>query len=72
MDIQWMDHAMGTKAIAAYLGVSVKTVHNWRKREGLPSYRISTGKRGGKVIYMRAEVKKWLDEYKNRKHSVLI
>jgi uncharacterized protein YjcR len=72
MEIHMMDHAMGTKAIAAYLGVSVKTVHNWRKREGLPSYRISVGQRGGKIIYMRTEVRKWLDEYKDRKASILI
>lgn len=70
--IMVVDIPMGTQAVAAYLGVSVKTIHNWRKREGLPSYRISTGKRGGKVIYMRAEVKKWLDTYMNRKREVLI
>ena len=66
------DTAMGTKEIAAYLGVSPKTVHNWRKREGLPSYRISTGKRGGKVIYLKAEVCQWLNEYRNRVHKILI
>ncbi len=53
------DVLMGWKAIAAYLGKSVRSVQRWERDLGLPTHRIMTME--GSIAYARrSEVDRWL------------
>lgn len=49
-----------TKELCEWLKISPNTANNWR-RKGLPYVKI-----GNTVRYNKCDVKKWLDEYKNK------
>ena len=48
---------MTTRAVARLLCVVPKTVHRWRRRRGLPCFRVSRSA----LRYDRHEVRCWLD-----------
>jgi predicted DNA-binding transcriptional regulator AlpA len=53
-------HAITSKAAAAMLGLSHRTLANWRVQGRGPSHiKLSPGKRGA-VRYMRSDIEAWL------------
>jgi excisionase family DNA binding protein len=50
--------------IAQKYGVSKGTVTAWRKKLGLPAFRMSKGKRGGLVLFNPDEVDRWMSRFK--------
>ena len=57
----------GWKAIAGYMGLSVKTCKVWRKEYGLPVRSLP----GGKPVCLPGELDLWLVNYDNlwKKHK---
>jgi excisionase family DNA binding protein len=52
-----MSDRLTTSGVAKLLGVSSRTVEGWRlKSQGPPYTRL-----GGRIVYSRAEVNRWLD-----------
>ncbi len=58
------DRLMGWKAIAAYLGRDIRTVHRWELAENLPVHRLQHQRQGSAYAY-RSELDEW-----RRRHSV--
>jgi excisionase family DNA binding protein len=51
-----VERLLSTQDLADYLGVSLRTVYNWRYRsEGPPAIRV-----GGKVLFRESELQEWL------------
>ena len=59
------DRIEGVKAIADYLGISVRNVYRWRKL-GLPIYHMG-GHQGGRVYALKAELDEWVAKEQNSK-----
>ncbi|MBI4607498.1 MAG: helix-turn-helix domain-containing protein [Candidatus Rokubacteria bacterium] len=60
---------MTTRAVARFLCVVPKTVHRWRRRRGLPAFRVSRSA----IRYDRHEIHCWLDRRRaQRPHENLI
>lgn len=55
---------VNAEEIAKRFGVSVGTVTAWRKKLGMPVFRMSKGKRGGLVLFNVDEVGRWLQKFK--------
>ncbi len=54
------DSLIGEKRAATYLGVSLRTIINWRGAKLIPFYRI-----GGRILYRRSEIDEALkDKYR--------
>lgn len=55
---------LSPEELATYLGISTKTVWNWRSlRQGPPAYKL--GSRAGRVRYRLADVDEWLEEHRD-------
>jgi excisionase family DNA binding protein len=53
------DYLMTTSDLAAYLGVAVKTIYNWRcRRIGPPAYKPG----GSRLRFKRRDVERWLED----------
>ena len=50
--------------VAKRYGVTKKTITAWRKKLGLPSLRMSKGRRGGLVLFNIEEVDRWASKFK--------
>lgn len=50
--------------VAKRFGVTKKTITAWRKKLGLPSRRMSKGKRGGLVLFSIEEVDRWAGTFR--------
>src|SRR5512138_3394061 len=57
------DRLMGWKAIAAYLGRDIRTVHRWEVAENLPVHRLQHQRQASAYAY-RSELDEW-----RRRHS---
>jgi Tfp pilus assembly protein PilF len=58
------DRLVGWKAIAAYLGRDIRTVHRWEVAEKLPVHRLQHQRQGSAYAY-RSELDEW-----RRRHSI--
>ena len=65
INIRYPEPLVDIDAVAAHLGVSVKSIYAWRLRgEGPPAYRV-----GKHLRYKLSEVDQWLSEQRDGARS---
>lgn len=59
-----MYQLLDTKQAASLMGVSVRTLEDWRGRGISPAYHKTTPGRTGKVLYDPADIEAWKSEHR--------
>jgi len=55
------DQLLSPKQVHAEYGIAPQTVANWRWKGIGPAFIKLTPGRGGRVLYRRSEIERWLD-----------